>query len=286
MSKKINVLVTGEDGYIANQFKKYIEPTDLFDITMISVKNDEWKKLDFSKYDSIFHLAGIVHNPKATKEDYEKINYKLTIELAKKAKKEKIGQFLFFSTGSVYGDIRGKITQKTIAVPNNFYGKSKLKAEIELKKMEDKDFKICIVRPPMVYGKGCKGNYCLLSKLAKKIPIFPKVNNIRSMIYIENLCEFVKLLILNKESGLFFPQNKEYVNTSEMVKLIANENKKNVLIIKILSAFVNVGKHIPGKIGKLCNKAFGDWYYDMSISEYKTNYIVKGFEESIHDTEM
>lgn len=285
MNKVNKILVTGDDGYIANKFNEYVKKNEKFEVTLISVKDDDWKKMDFSKYKAIIHLAGIVHRKDATREEYESVNYKLSIELAEKAKKQNIEQFIFFSTASVYGNVRGMITSETRTNPDNFYGESKLRAEHELKKMESDKFKICIVRPPMIYGKGCKGNYCTLSKLARKIPIFPKVNNKRSMLYIENLCEFIKLLIINKESGLFFPQDKEFVNTSKMVGLIAKENNHKILISSILNPFVVLGKHIPGKIGNLFNKVFGDLYYDINLSNYKENYNIKTFEQSIHDTE-
>lgn len=285
MNNKIKVLITGDDGYIANKFANYVLKDERFEITLISVINDEWKKSDFSKYDTIIHLAGIVHRTGVSEEEYDKVNYKLTIELAEKAKDKKVKQFMFFSTASVYGDVKGKIDKNTKENPNNFYGKSKLKAENTLKTLETNNFKVCILRPPIVYGKGCKGNYCFLSKIAKKLPIFPKVNNKRSMIYIDNLCEIMKLLILNNDSGIYYPQNSELVNTSEMVKLISRNNNKKIFIFRILSPFVSLGKVIPGKIGKLCNKAFGDLYYDTEISKYKQNYNVKTFEESIKETE-
>ena len=281
----MEVLITGQNGYIGEQLTNHLFKDNIFNCNQISVKNDEWKKENFSKYDTIVHLAAIVHRPKTTQDIYEKVNFELTVELAQKAKKDKVKQFVFFSTASVYGNLNGKITLESKECPSNFYGKSKLNAEIELKKLEDEFFKVCIVRPPMVYGKGCKGNYSSLSKIARKSLFFPKIENKRSMIYIENLCEFTKLLILNNESGKFFPQDEEYVNTANMVKLIANENKHKILVSKFFNPFIVLGKCIPGKIGNLCNKAFGDWYYDMSMSEYKEKYRLKTFEEAIHETE-
>ena len=285
MEDKIKILITGDDGYIANKFAEYVKDNEKFEVTLISVIDDEWKKRDFSGFDTIVHLAGIVHKKNVSKEVYEKVNYVLTIELAEKAKKDKVKQFIFFSTASVYGKINGKITQNSVENPNNYYGESKLKAEKKLKEIENDKFKVCILRPPMVYGKGCKGNYCTLSKIAKKLPVFPKINNTRSMIYIENLCEFLKLIILNNNSGLYFPQNKEYINTSEMVKLIAESNNKKIRIVSWLNVFVFMGKKIPGKIGNVFNKAFGDLYYDMEMSIYKENYNIKNLKETIYDTE-
>ena len=277
----MEILLTGEHGYIANQLDQYLEKNDQFHISQISLRNENWKSADFSKYDVIVHLAGIVHQPKTTQDMYQKVNYELTNELAQKAKQENVKQFIFFSTGNVYGNVKGKITLDTKERPDNFYGKSKLKAEIELKKMETEDFKLA----PMVYGKGCKGNYVTLAQIAKKVPIFPKIENKRSMIYIDNLCEFIKLLILNQETGIFYPQDEKLVNTAEMVKLIAKEKNHKIVVMRFLNGFVVLGKHMPGKIGSLCQKAFGDWYYDLNLSEYKENYRVKNLAQAIHETE-
>ena len=285
MNKTINVLITGEGGYIGSKLAEHLEKSGNFKTHIISLIGDEWKKHDFSKYDSIVHLAAIVHRPKTEKEVYEKVNYELTVELAKIAKNAKVKQLIFFSTASVFGNVRGKITLDTQVNPNNYYGESKLKAEKDLKKLQSEDFKVAIIRPPMVYGKGCKGNYVSLSKLAKKTFIFPKSNNQRSMIYIENLCEFCRLLILNNDEGTFYPQDKEYVNTSNMVKLISEANNHKIFMSRFLNLFVILGKKFPGKIGKLFNKVFGDLYYDKSMSEYKDNYIVKSFEDAINSTE-
>ena len=285
MDEPINVLITGEGGYIGTKLSEHLEKNGNFNVDIISLMGNEWKKHDFSKYDSIVHLAAIVHRPKTEKEVYEKVNYELTVELAKTAKEAKVKQLIFFSTASVFGNARGKITLDTPENPNNYYGESKLKAEKDLQKMQTEDFKVAIIRPPMVYGKGCKGNYVSLSKLAKKTFIFPKANNQRSMIYIENLCEFCRLLIKNNDEGIFFPQDKEFVNTSEMVKLISKANNHKIFLSRFLNVFVILGRKIPGKIGKLFNKVFGDLYYDKSMSEYKENYIVKSFEDAINSTE-
>ena len=285
MDKKINVLITGEGGYIGTKLSEHLEKSGEFNTNIISLIGDEWMKHDFSKYDVVVHLAAIVHRPKTEKEVYEKVNYELTVKLAEVAKKAGVKQLIFFSTASVFGEVKGKITLDTQVNPNNFYGESKLKAENDLQQMKSEKFKIAIIRPPMVYGKGCKGNYVSLSKLAKKTFIFPKSNNQRSMIYIENLCEFCRLLIKNSDEGIFYPQDKEFVNTANMVKLIANANNHRIFMSRFLNLFVVIGKKCPGKIGRLFNKVFGDLYYDKSMSEYKEDYIVKSFEDAIINTE-
>ena len=134
----------------------------------------------------------------------------------------------------------------------------------------------------MIYGKGSKGNYPLLSKIALKTPIFPYVKNERSMLYIENLCEFVRLMIENDEQGIFWPQNKEYSNTSELVKMIAETHKRKVFllrgfswILKLISPFSNI-----------VNKAFGNLVYHRELSEYKEEYVKYIWEESGKDDSL
>ena len=195
---KKRILVTGVNSYIGNSFRTYMEQyTEDYTVDGVSVRNDAWKELDFSGYDCVFHVAGIAHsdNGKISKEKeklYYAVNTDLTVETAKKAKADGVKQFIFMSSAIVYGNSapigKGKrITKDTPVRPANCYGDSKVQAEKGLRKLEDENFKVVILRPPMIYGKGSKGNYPLMSKMAQKLPIFPYVKNRRSMLYIDNL---------------------------------------------------------------------------------------------------
>ncbi len=230
------ILITGANSYIGTSFEKYVSQwPDKYIVDTVDMIDGTWKQKDFSKYDVVFHVAGIAHvspNPKL-KELYYKVNRDIAIETAKKAKLEGIKQFIFMSSIIVYGD-SGKIgekkiiTKETVPNPTNFYGKSKLQAEEGIRALADDNFKVVILRPPMIYGKGSKGNYSKLAKAALILPIFPDIGNERSMLHIDNLCEFIRLMIKNEESGIFFPQNAEYVQTSEMVRLIAEVHGKKL----------------------------------------------------------
>ena len=263
------ILITGANSYIGSSFENYLNKNynSCYQIDTLDMINESWKNFDFSSYDVIYHVAGIAHikETKDNKDLYYKVNKDLAIEVAKKAKQENVKQFIFLSSMSVYGIEKGFITKDTTLNPKSNYAKSKLQAEEVLKSLQTKDFKICIIRPPMVYGKDCKGNFQSLIKFAKKLPIFPKVKNNRSMIYIDNLSEFVKLLIDNSEEGLFFPQNNEYSNTSYLVKLIGQSMNKKVRL------FIGLGWLIKlsGLVIKKLTKAFGSLCYDMKLSEYK-----------------
>ena len=286
------ILITGAGSYIGTSFEKYLSQwTDRYTVDTVDMIGNSWKKKDFSNYDVIYHVAGIAHSDigKATEEVkalYYKVNTDLTIETATKAKAEGVKQFIFMSSAIVYGDSApvGKakiITKDTIPTPANFYGDSKLKAEKGILPLGDSNFKVVVLRPPMIYGKGSKGNYPILAKYACKFPVFPDVENCRSMLYIENLLEFVRLIIENNESGIFFPQNEEYVKTSILVKEIAKVHGKKVFLTRIFNPLI----HLMSKRVKLLNKVFGNLCYAKELSVYKGKYCRTNFEQSIKETE-
>lgn len=282
----LNILILGANSYIGKHLKGYLEqhPAD-YRVTAISQRDDRWKELDFSVFDSVVDCVGIAHvdNGHISEDDskkYYKVNRDLAIAAAKKAKQEGVIQFLFMSSAIVYGK-QPHITADTQPAPESAYGDSKWQAELELSKLENASFRVALIRPPMVYGPDCKGNYPRLSSLAQKVSVFPYINNRRSMLYVENLCEFLRLLIENKDHGTFWPQNEEYVCTSDMVKTIANVHNKRMALIRGTKPFV----HLAGQFSSLPNKVFGDFYYDQNLSVYKDNYRVCGFKESIRRTE-
>ena len=286
------VLITGANSYIGTSFENYVMQCHDYQIDTVDMIDSTWRDKSFSEYDSVFHVAGIAHSDtgkvsEERKQFYYQINTDLTIETAEKAKADGVGQFIFMSSAIVYGDSApiGKpkrITRDTPVAPANFYGDSKVQAENGLLKLADEGFHVVILRPPMIYGKGSKGNYPQLSKFAQKLPFFPNIENERSMLYIGNLTEFVKLMIDNNESGIFYPQNAEYVATSEMVQVIAQAHGKKIRLVKGTTVPLKAMSHVTG----LVNKAFGNLSYDMSMSEYKENYRKFSFEESIRQTEV
>lgn len=281
------ILITGADSYIGTSVEKWLlkEP-EQYKVGTVDMRNESWKQKDFSKYDVVFHVAGIAHvssRPKM-KDLYYRVNRDLAIETARKAKLEGVKQFIFMSSIIVYGDSSRKkrvIDRNTVPTPSNFYGKSKLQAEKGIRELASEEFKVVIVRAPMIYGKGSKGNYSRLAKFAQKVPLFPDIDNERSMLHIDNLCEFIKAIIYYEETGLFFPQNAEYVKTGEMVRLIAEVHGKKIWMTRLFNPMI---KLICG-IGML-NKVFGNLVYEKFISEYyKVNYQIRDMAESLGITE-
>ncbi|WP_174614768.1 NAD-dependent epimerase/dehydratase family protein [Virgibacillus ihumii] len=281
------LLITGVNSYVGNSFEAWLaKGPNNYTIDKISLRDYTWKEKDFTEYDAVVHVAGIAHVSKDPKmeEKYYQVNRNLTIAVAKKAKAEGVGQFIFMSSIIVYGSAGGNngvIGKATIPTPLDFYGKSKLQAEKGIEPLNDDTFKVTILRPPMIYGKGSKGNYPKLAMAAKKLPVFPDYENQRSMLHIDNLCEFLRLMVDNKESGMFFPQNLEYVKTSEMVKTISEVHGKNMKLVKLFNPILDLIRQRFGII----NKVFGNLVYDKKLSFYKSHYQVRDLKDSIILTE-
>lgn len=291
------VLITGANSYIGVSFEEYVKEHYSSELTVDTVDmiDGSWREKDFSGYDIVYHVAGLAHADvgkvdEATKAKYYAVNTDLAIETCKKAKDEGVKQFVFMSSAIIYGDSapygkRRRITKNTKPHPANFYGDSKWRADKGVRKLGDENFTVTVLRPPMIYGKGSKGNYPTLAKMAKNLPIFPNVVNERSMLYIENLCEFLCQVMIRGEGGIFWPQNAEYSRTSEVVKMIAKASGHKIWVSKAFNWGVDLASKIPGKISGLANKAFGNQSYDQSMSKYDFEYQKYDLKNSIERTE-
>ena len=273
------ILITGANSYIGTSFEKFMsEWKDEYEIDTLDLQDDFWRKKSFEKYDVVYHVAGIAHR-RETKENaklYYRINCDLTLEVAKKAKKEKVKQFIYLSSGTVYGTEVGVITPETNINPKSHYAKSKAQAEAGLKELVNEDFIISILRPLMVYGKGCKGNFQTVIKLVKRFPVFPRVHNERSLIYIDNLSSFVKLVIDEKISGVLFPKDETNADIAIMAEEIALVLEKKVYLSKVLGLCIKIVRPLFG----ITQKAFGSKVY-QETETFGYRYCVYEFREAI-----
>lgn len=279
-----HILIIGSNSYIGKSFEKHME-TYANDTTVIEktgAADGSWQKVDLGKYDAILHAAALVHKKETSlmQQEYDKINTAFPVEAAKKAKKMGVKQFIFLSTMAVYGDTSDMIDMDTKETPQTYYGQSKLNAEHQLKALADQAFQVIVLRPPMVYGTGCPGNYGRLEKLSRILPIFPQVSNKRSMIYIENLCECIRKAQQERTADylLLLPQNTEYVNTTELVAAIRRAMGKKVFILP----FFNKMLIWLSRKSKTFEKVFGNCCYQKSNKDIE--YQIADFKESIQRT--
>lgn len=278
------ILITGAGSYVGESVRRYILSTSSdFQIDTVDTMGDNWKKADYSQYDVVYHVAGIAHVNADPKMEalYYKVNRDLTIEVAKHAKAAGVKQFIFMSSQIVFHESQSLktevLTAQTKENPNGFYGDSKLQAELGIKPLEDENFKVCILRPCMIYGPNAKGNFPRLAKLACKTPIFPCWHNKRSMLYIDNLAEFVKQAVLREMSGTYYPQNRELADTVEIIRFFAKAAGHKVWITRLLNPFVWLGSFVLQPI----NKMFATYYYDPAMSKMDFDYQLVSFEDSL-----
>jgi UDP-glucose 4-epimerase len=278
------VLITGANSYIGTNVENWLKnnPSD-FHVDTVDTMNEVWKSSDFSQYDVVFHVAGIAHvDPKPEMAPlYYKVNCDLTVEIAKWAKEHGVKQFIFMSSKIVYQSSKNLedniVTLATEPKPNDFYGDSKLKAEQGLNNLACDTFKVANLRPCMIYGPNSKGNFLRLGWLGTKTPVFPAWHNKRSMLYIDNLCEFVKQIITHELGGTFYPQNAELADTVEIVRFFAKKHNHCIWISKIFNPAVWIGS----KFLKPVCKMFASSYYEPSMSKYDFEYQIVSFEDSL-----
>ncbi len=287
------VLITGANSFVGTSVERWLDKSfkgqdKLFRVDTVDTQNDAWKQADFTCYNVVFHVAGIAHvDPKPEMAPlYYKVNRDLAIEVAKHAKKKGVCQFIYMSSKIVYHaskSLQGDVVNiDTKPNPNDFYGDSKLQAEKGLHELECDTFKVAIIRPPMIYGANSKGNFLRLGWLATKIPIFPAWHNKRSMLYIDNLAEFVKQLIERELSGTFYPQNKELADTVEIVRYFAHKYHKKIWISRLFNPFVWLGSFFLKPLPKM----FSDSYYVPEMSKYDFDYQLVSFEDSLKGIEI
>ena len=282
------ILITGRGSYLGNSLKAYLEAFgNHYRVDCVSLRSGDWMEQSFRGYDAVYHTAAIVHQPRSKDAPgelarYRAVNCDLAVDAAKKAKAEGVRQFVFLSTMAVYGLTAafGKtvtITAQTPTAPTDNYGLSKLEAERALLSLEGPDFRVAILRPPMIYGKDCKGNFRSLVSMARRLPFFPKVPNRRSMLYVGSLNRLVQQIIDREDRGIFCPQDPEYLNTSAMVQAIAAAQGKRLLLIPGFSWALHLLRHLTGAV----DKAFGSLVYDKALSKLEEDYCIASFPDSV-----
>ena len=283
----MRILVVGKNSYIGNHIDDWLTKYG-HQVTQLDVLDDGWKRFDYSVFDSVVHVAGIVHQPKCQDwELYKRVNTDMPIAIATMAKEQGVKQYIFFSTMGVYGFWKklkpNIIDENTPLNATGMYSRSKLMAEMGLNELIDESFSIACVRPPSVYGKGCKGGYISgFASIVRRLPIVPKAyNNVKqSFIYIDNLSELVRLIIENSLNGVFCPQDDKSINANELLEYLAYGIGKKYRDSRLLGYGVKILNFLS-----VVKKAYGGVEYAKSLSTIKgINYVVVPIEEGLKRT--
>lgn len=282
------ILITGANSYIGTSFEKWLSRMPgRYCVDTLDLRREEWREKNFRGYDTVFHVAGIAHSSPLPSERplYYRVNRDLAVEAAAKAKREGVGHFIFMSSMLVYGsgERPGRevvITRETEPSPSDFYGDSKLQADLAVQAMRGRSFAVAVMRPPLVYGPGCRGNFMKLLRVAVRAAVFPDIDNRRSMIYTDNFSEFVRLAVDGRWDGVFFPQDREYVSTKETVAAYRRLAGKKTRLLWTPAAVQRVLSLSPA-----FRKVFGSRIYSFrEEAEYHTASFSEGLKR-IYDHE-
>lgn len=279
---QMNIIIFGAGSYIGEHYREALQSRG-HRVTMVDAIKVKPDDIDFTGVETVINVAGIAHiKITPDMEDlFYKVNTDLATTLCRVAKARGVRQYIYMSSMNVYGDTSNCIYSRAQENPKNFYGKSKLLADKNIHEMATEDFKVASVRPPVVYGKGCKGNFVLLVKLSKMFFLFPEFKNTKSLIYIDNLSNLICDIVEDSEGGFFHPQNAEYTNIVEIIKEVRSAMGKKTLIIPGLGWMVR----LLMKLSHKAERAFADDYYDLDFSKYRDNsYCTVSFKDSIRRT--
>ncbi|MCE5344612.1 MAG: NAD-dependent epimerase/dehydratase family protein [Eubacteriales bacterium] len=278
------VLIAGKGSYLGGNIADWLKRApDRFFTRTLDVRGEDWRTFDFAGFDAVVLVAGIAHQREILQREprYDAVNHVLAVEVAKAAKAAGVRQFVFFSSMSVYGLTTGRITADTVPNPTTAYGRTKLAAERDLAPLADAAFQVAVLRPPMIYGKGCRGNYPRLAAMVDRLPAFPRVTNERSMLYVETLCAFMDGLLESGAGGLYFPQNRAYVTTAELARQIALAHGRRLWLLHSVGWLIGKLSYWSGSWGKV----FGTLTYDQRMSDAFRPAQELSFADTIRATE-
>ena len=227
----MKVLIVGKNSYIAQRvgawfIKKPAPP----EVESISVRDDSWRQLDLSAFDAVIYTAAIVHRKDDVPEElYDAVNAQQPFAFAQAAKAAGVRQFVFLSTMGVYGQVKklpaGNIVDaQTPLKPFPGYGSSKLKGERLIQSLADESFRVSIIRPANVYGKGCKGGYISgFAKITSMLPVLPRAfeESRQGMLFVDNLAELCWLAVHADCSGVYPAQDRTPVSAYDIMRAMA-----------------------------------------------------------------
>lgn len=266
MTLKHNVLLTGASGFIGGYFKgnniyriysarNRMVNCELQNGKYVNINNEtDWSGC-FNNINCIIHLAGLAHSNNFNENDYNSVNTQGTLKLATDAAKAGVKRFIFVSSIIVNGSstLSGKPFHSTSKLkPHNIYAKSKLDAEIGLKKIsEEKGLEVVIVRPTLVYGPNAPGNFGLLTKLVVKLPLLPfgLVSNKRSFIAVQNLTDLLLTCAKhpNAAGHTFLASDGKPISTKEFTNAIAKGLNKSIYQLPVPTSIMRLGAKLIGK---------------------------------------
>ncbi|RUO30016.1 UDP-glucose 4-epimerase [Aliidiomarina sedimenti] len=302
----VNVLITGATGFIGSALKRELESHKGIyvigtsqskandSIVKIGLEDKNWNSV-LQNVDVVIHCAALAHVPLENdiyfREKVKSINVLAPCDIANQAKKNGVKRFIFLSSVKALADSTTNNFKLSVASeyhPEDLYGESKRDAEIALKnELSNSDMDLVIVRPPLVYGRGVKGNFRSLMKLAdRNIPLpFKSVSNRRSLVSVDNLVDLIVTCVKYPSSlnETFLVSDDHDVSTKELLETLTQAYGKKP---RLLPFPVSVMRVIAGLLGKkpVADRLFGNLQLDISYTKQTLNWQPPvPFEQAIRD---
>jgi nucleoside-diphosphate-sugar epimerase len=257
--------------------------------------NTDWHE-HLNGVDAVVHLAGLAHSTSELHNLalYRKENVASTQNLAKQAAASGVRRLVFVSSIKVNGGSTGSRAFRFDDRPSpvGAYAVSKKEAEDELRVIEvDSNLEVVIIRPPLVYGPGLKGNLASLMNLIDRgVPIpTGKIENRRDLISIYNLCDLVRVCITHPDAPghTFLASDGDPVSTNELIRRMASGAGKDARIWSVPIGALKLVASLAGKaeqLAKLSSSLQIDMTETQSILNWQPPYsVAKSFEMTFAD---
>jgi nucleoside-diphosphate-sugar epimerase len=229
-----------------------------------------------SNFDVVIHLAAVVHRQYAKEEEYVKVNYEATVNLFELSKAHKVKQFIFISTVAIYGEETERVVnEETLPDPQTPYAISKFKAEEYIRQNRSLLIHYTIIRPTTVYGRYDKGNINKLFNLAKRgiVPVIGNGNNLKSLVYVENLVEGILQTVLNDSAynQSFILSDERPYSLNELLTTMRHIMGKRIIVFHLPPRMTYF---LIGFFYRLYKMSAGEQVFDVSsIKKFATNNV-------------
>lgn len=275
----MKIIVTGATGYIGQtllrsarargcQLAIYArQPIKCDDITVLSYGSSLPDA--FRGADALINLAGRAHTTAEADghDTFEEVNHQLPLRLAKMALAADVRRFVHVSSIGVHGNTSSlPLTEATPMAADTAYSRSKAAAELALQDMfSSAPHALTIVRPPMVYGPACPGNFSRLLKLIRTgLPLpFGAIDARRSFIFVDNLADFLLHCALHQNGdGTYLIADGSDYAVPQLLRAIGQELNRPVRLFSVPPKWLRGAAHLIGRqreMDSLTRPLIVDW---------------------------
>lgn len=294
----MRVLVTGASGFVGATLVEYLSKiADVSVVAMVRSTRDvcvkanvEFRVAEISSagkiaiflddIDVVVHTAGRAHIMNESSSDplaeFRQVNTEGTLNLARHAEISGVKRFIFLSTIKVLGDKTSPgqpFKNDDPFNPQDPYSISKVEAEMGLNLIgEANGMEIVIIRPPLVYGQGVKGNFAGLLKLARvPIPLpFGAIENKRSLVSVENLADLIAVCCNHPmaKNQTFLISDEEDMSTPVLFSRIAEAGDRKAYIFRFPTTLISIFLDLLGKRG-IYDRLCGSMQVDIDYTKIR-----------------